>query len=56
MDISFRSGAFSGMFRCCSLPADGCGSSRDGADAQSQLRRQKRIRDDPKLQSPPRHL
>ncbi|OMP01926.1 hypothetical protein COLO4_11480 [Corchorus olitorius] len=30
------------MWRCGSLPANGCGSSRDGADAQSELRCQER--------------
>ena len=44
------------MFGCGALPADGRGSSGDGADAQGQLRRQERVRDDPELQGPSRCL
>lgn len=35
---------------CSTVPVDGRGSSGDGADAQSELRRQERVRDDPELQ------
>lgn len=38
------------------VPADGRGAPGDGADAQGQLRRQERVRDDPELQGPPRRL
>jgi len=44
------------MFRRRSLPASRCGSSWDGADAQSQFRRQERVRDDSELQGPSRCL
>jgi hypothetical protein len=40
----------SGLFGCGPVPADGRRPSRDGADAQGQLRRQERVRDDPELQ------
>lgn len=45
-----------GLHGCGSVPADGCCSHRDGADAQSQFWCQERIRDDPELQGPSRRV
>ncbi|GMP27898.1 hypothetical protein CsSME_00003683 [Camellia sinensis var. sinensis] len=44
------------MFWCGSLPAYGCGSSRNRADAQGQLRCEERVRYDTELQSSSRCL
>lgn len=46
----------SGLFRCSSLPASRCRSSRDRAYAQSQFWRQEWVRNDSELQGPSRRL
>lgn len=54
--IFFLGSLIAGVFRCGSLPTDGRGSHRNGADAQGELRRQERVRDDTELQGSSRCL